>query len=152
MSEVLLRRAETADTAALIALERDASPHPWNEAQLLAELARQPPDGVLLLQAREGPRGFCAYRVAAQELSVMNLAVRQGARRRGYGRVLLAAALRAGARAGASRALLEVRASNTAALALYAGFGFEPLGARREYYREPVEDALVLARALALGA
>jgi ribosomal-protein-alanine N-acetyltransferase len=83
---------------------------------------------------------------------VLNLAVDPGARRRGYGRALLAAALRAGARAGASRALLEVRASNAEALALYAHFGFERIGVRRDYYREPLEDAFVLARALSAGA
>ena len=152
MSGALLRRARLEDAQALVALERGASLHPWNEAQIRAELAREAPDGVLLLQARDGPRGFCAYRLAAGELAVMNLAVLPGERRRGYGRALLAAALRAGARAGAERALLEVRASNAAALALYARFGFERIGARREYYREPVEDAVVLARGLERGA
>jgi ribosomal-protein-alanine N-acetyltransferase len=151
VSGVLLRRAESADAAALGELERGASLHPWSEAQIQSELAREAPDGVLLLEAREGPRGYCAYRVAAGELSVLNLAVRPSERGRGYGRVLLAAALRAGARAGAARALLEVRASNLAALALYARFGFSRLGQRRAYYREPVEDAVVLARGLEHG-
>jgi [ribosomal protein S18]-alanine N-acetyltransferase len=152
VSAVLLRRAEAADAAALVALEQGASLHPWNDAQMRAELAREAPDGVLVLQARDAACGYCAYRVGAGELSVLNLAVDPGARRRGYGSALLAAALRAGARAGASRALLEVRASNAAALALYAHFGFERLGARRDYYREPVEDAFVLARALGAAA
>lgn len=148
MSAVLLRRAEAADAAALVALERAASLHPWNDAQIRAELAREAPDGVLLIRSRGAARGYCAYRVGVGELSVLNLAVDPGARRRGYGSALLAAALRAGARAGASRALLEVRASNAEALALYAHFGFERIGVRRDYYREPVEEALVLARAL----
>jgi [ribosomal protein S18]-alanine N-acetyltransferase len=152
VSAVLLRRAAPADAAALVVLERAASLHPWNDAQIRAELAREAPDGVLVLQASDAPRGYCAYRVGAGELSVLNLAVDPGARRRGYGRALLAAALRAGARAGAARALLEVRASNAAALALYAHFGFERIGARRDYYLEPVEDALVLARALSAAA
>jgi len=39
-----------------------------------------------------------------------------------------------------------VRASNTAARTLYAHFGFVPLGARKDYYSEPREDGLVLAR------
>ena len=57
-------------------------------------------------------------------------------------------ALGRAARAGARRALLEVRAGNREALALYESLGFRRLGVRRGYYREPVEDALVLAREL----
>jgi ribosomal-protein-alanine N-acetyltransferase len=54
--------------------------------------------------------------------------------------------MRAAARKGASRALLEVRAGNREAVALYESLGFRRLGLRREYYREPLEDALVLVR------
>jgi ribosomal-protein-alanine N-acetyltransferase len=54
--------------------------------------------------------------------------------------------MRAAARKGASRALLEVRAGNREAVALYESLGFRRLGSRREYYREPLEDALVLVR------
>jgi ribosomal-protein-alanine N-acetyltransferase len=49
-------------------------------------------------------------------------------------------------REGAVRALLEVRAGNREAVALYESLGFSRLGVRREYYREPNEDALVLVR------
>jgi ribosomal-protein-alanine N-acetyltransferase len=42
--------------------------------------------------------------------------------------------------------MLEVRASNGAARALYARMGFREVSVRRAYYREPAEDALVLWR------
>jgi ribosomal-protein-alanine N-acetyltransferase len=47
-------------------------------------------------------------------------------------------------RAGARVALLELRAGNEGALALYESLGFRRLALRRAYYRQPVEDALVL--------
>ena len=56
------------------------------------------------------------------------------------------------ARAGARRALLELRAGNREALALYESLGFGRLGVRRGYYSEPTEDALVLAREPCAGA
>lgn len=146
---LFLRRAGPADQGALVALEAIASRHPWNEAQIAAELARRAPDAVLALDGRTGVRAWCAIRVAVGELQVLNLAVHPELRRRGFGRFLLDAALRAGARAGASRALLEVRASNAAARELYARFGFVALGLRKDYYSVPQEDALVLARELA---
>jgi len=145
---VFLRGAEPGDLAALVALDAAASVHPWNEAQIAAELARAAPDAVLALDGRRGLRGWCAYRLAVGELTILNLAVHPLDRRRGLGRLLLEAALRAGERGGARRALLEVRASNAAARTLYALFGFAPIGVRRDYYRLPGEDALVLGREL----
>jgi ribosomal-protein-alanine N-acetyltransferase len=41
---------------------------------------------------------------------------------------------------------LEVRESNAPARALYAAHGFQEAGRRKEYYRRPVEDAVVLRR------
>jgi ribosomal-protein-alanine N-acetyltransferase len=144
VSGVALRRAGPDDTAALAALEWESSLHPWSGEQLRGELVRPHPDEVLVLEARAGILAYCATRVVLDELHVMNLAVHPRARRQGLGRALLEAALRRGGRAGARRALLEVRAGNEAARALYAQSGFVVLARRREYYREPLEDALVL--------
>jgi ribosomal-protein-alanine N-acetyltransferase len=92
------------------------------------------------------PAAFCASRLVLDELHVLDLAVHPGWRRRGLARFLLGLALRQAAKAGAQVALLEVRAGNAPALALYAGLGFRPVGRRPGYYREPVEDALLLER------
>ncbi len=146
---VLLRRAGESDAQALAALERAASLHPWSEAQLRDELVRAAPDAVLLLEDARGIRAYCALRVVIDELHVMNLAVEAQARRQGLARVLVSRALVLGARAGARRALLEVRASNHAARSLYAKSGFRPIGERKGYYSDPPDDALVLARDLA---
>jgi ribosomal-protein-alanine N-acetyltransferase len=145
---VWLRRGEPDDAAALAALERSASLHPWTEGQLCEELARPLPDAVLVIQGLSGILAYCAVRLVVGELHVMNLAVDARARRRGLARLLLQKSLERGARAGAVRALLEVRAGNTAAQALYARAGFALLGKRKAYYVDPPEDALVLARAL----
>jgi len=147
---VVLRRARAADLPALAALEAACSSHPWTEAQIAEEMAMEAPGGVLVLEAapgregRSGPCAYCAFRVVLDEVHVMNLAVASDARRRGLGRRLLVFALRSAARAGARVALLELRAGNEAALALYESLGFRQISRRRSYYRQPVEDALVL--------
>jgi ribosomal-protein-alanine N-acetyltransferase len=79
-------------------------------------------------------------------MHVMNVAVFPGCRRQGLARRLLVFAMARAARAGARRALLELRAGNREALKLYESLGFRSLGVRRAYYAEPTEDALVLAR------
>lgn len=147
---VLLRKAVLRDLPALAALEAACFTHPWTEAQIAEEMAVAPPGGVFVLEAvaREGtpggPRAYCAFRLVVGEMHVMNLAVAPGARRRGLGRILLRFALRRAARAGGRAAYLELRAGNAGALALYESLGFRVLSRRRDYYREPVEDAFVL--------
>lgn len=78
----------------------------------------------------------------------MNLAVSLEVRRRGIGRTLLSHALAVGQQEAASRALLEVRASNTGAVALYEQAGFRVTGRRRAYYRQPEEDAVLMEKNL----
>ena len=149
---LLLRRAVPADVPALAALERACFTHPWTAAQIADEMAagvpgRRPGAGGAPRGAVR--RGLCAYgafRLVLDEMHVMNVAVAPPERRRGLARWLLRFALGRAARRGACRALLEVRAGNARRLALYESLGFRRLGVRRDYYREPVEDALVLAR------
>jgi ribosomal-protein-alanine N-acetyltransferase len=150
---VLLRRAAGSDVAALAALEAACFTHPWTESQLREEVEGGHDGAVLVLvgplgsgAGREEIRAYCSYRLARDEMQVMNVAVAPGLRRRGLGRFLLDFAIRRAARAGARTAFLEVRAGNLEARALYESLGFRQLGRRREYYREPVEDALVLRR------
>jgi len=148
---VYLRQANPADLAALAALESACFTHPWTEAQIAEEMAVASPGGVFVL---EGPPGtgaagicaYCAFRVVLDEMHVMNVAVAPRARRRGLARRLVGFAVRRAAKAGARRALLELRVGNREALALYESLGFRLLSRRREYYRQPVEDALVLVR------
>jgi ribosomal-protein-alanine N-acetyltransferase len=148
---VFLRRAGPGDTAEVAGLERAASLHPWSEGQLRDELVRPAPDTVLVLQGRSGILAYCAVRLVVDELHVMNLAVHDRARRHGFAAFLLQKSLERGARAGAVRALLEVRASNAAARTLYSRSGFVLLGERKAYYADPPEDALVLGRELSHG-
>jgi ribosomal-protein-alanine N-acetyltransferase len=91
---------------------------------------------------------YCSFRTVADEMEVLGLAVTPGCRRQGLGRWLLRLALSRGRREGARRAFLEVRPSNGPAIALYDGMGFRGAGRRRGYYKDPVEDALVLSRSL----
>jgi ribosomal-protein-alanine N-acetyltransferase len=134
---------------ALEALERACFTHPWTAAQLEDEVAGATPGLVLVLEGTPGGGGLCAYcafRLVLDEMHVMNVAVAPTARRRGLARWLLRFAMTRARREGAVRALLEVRAGNRQAVALYESLGFRRLGVRRGYYRDPVEDAIVLVR------
>jgi tRNA threonylcarbamoyladenosine biosynthesis protein TsaB len=78
-----------------------------------------------------------------------SMAVRVDARRQGTGAALLRAVGAWAAEKGARRLGLEVRAGNTAAIRLYERLGLTAEGRRRGYYADPVEDAVLLGRAIA---
>lgn len=142
-------RTTAHDLIEIVEIEEASGLSRWGWDSYNAELSR--PESIMLVARRRQPDsagkwlyGFVAARVNLDELHVNNIGVRDEARRRGLGGALLQAALGAGRKLGAESALLEVRAGNLAAQALYRSQGFETVGRRRNYYREPPEDALVM--------
>lgn len=132
---------------AVLEIEEASFTNPWTRDMYLAELKA---DGVSFIYlARDKfrrPAGFCAFWRVMDELHINNLAVLPEFRRQGVASVLLTYVLREGVELGARSATLEVRRSNEPARRLYERFGFSVAGVRREYYTNPVEDALVLWR------
>lgn len=90
---------------------------------------------------------ICLWEVA-DELHVTNIAVHPDHRRRGIARALLTRVLDDARRRPVRLVILEVRPSNTEALALYESFGFRVVGRRRGYYYDTGEDALVMEMGL----
>lgn len=141
------------DLLEVVEIEETTGLSQWGWEAYRAELARR--ESVMLVVRRDVPddsgRNVVAYiasRVSADELHINNIGVRETARRKGLGAALLGAALEEGARRGATLAVLEVRAGNAAAQALYMRFGFKVVGERKDYYRSPVENALVMTMPL----
>ncbi len=130
----------------LVDLLESAFVKPWTREMLERELLQ--PDVSRILVMRMGSRliAFCACWLVGDELHINNLAVSHDARRRGAATRLLEVTLREAVRLGITRATLEVRRSNEAARRLYERLGFSVTGVRRQYYRTPVEDALILWR------
>ncbi len=89
--------------------------------------------------------GFIVARRIADDLEILNFAVRPTARRQGIGATLLGETLRWASTFSAGQAFLEVRASNLAALRFYEQHKFQVTGRRPSYYTAPIEDALVLS-------
>ena len=83
-----------------------------------------------------------ARQVADDEFELLNMAVAPENRRQGHGRALLSEVLKR----HKGIWFLEVRASNSPALALYEALGFHRSGRRRDYYRSPVEDAIEMTK------
>ena len=138
-----IRSGVPADAPALAAIERRSFGDPWSEASFREALRAGWSFG-LVAEAGEAIIGYLIAREAAGTGEILNLAVDPPRRREGIAHTLLDAGLAALRRRHVEEVYLEVRVSNEPAQALYRGAGFQPVGRRRAYYRNPVEDALVL--------
>lgn len=148
---VSIGRMTEHDLLEVVEIEESSGLSRWGWAAYYAEL--QGINRHLMLVARvagehKGGRsklaGYIVARMGADELHINNVAVREPYRRLGIGRALLDRILAEGKRSEVPRAFLELRAGNTAALALYEDCGFRITARRSKYYSEPVEDALVM--------
>ena len=90
--------------------------------------------------------GYAGLLVPGPEADVQTIAVAPSAQGRGVGTRLLRALTARAARSGARSLLLEVRADNAAAIALYEREGFERISVRRRYYQPDDVDAWIMRR------
>jgi ribosomal-protein-alanine N-acetyltransferase len=142
---VAIRPLSYSDLPQVIAIERRAFSSPWSLSMFVLELSR--PSGLHLAAVRE--RTLVGYLISArydEAYHVMTIAVDPDNRRAGIASTLLEALIdRAGEDANYT---LEVRVSNSGAIALYEGHGFREVGTRPRYYADNGEDAIIMWRAL----
>ncbi len=138
-----IRPGSLADVAALAELERACFSDPWT-ASGIRETIQYETARTFVAQNSDRILGYIMARISGEEGEILDLAVRPEERRRGIGRRLLTALREALRSDGVREMYLEVRESNRPAIELYRAHGFRPVGMRPRYYRDPLEDALVL--------
>ena len=142
---VSLRPMREDDLDTVMAIERRAYPFPWTRGILRDCLRAGYPAWVM----EEGAEaiGYAVLSIAAAEAHILNLCTAPEMQGRGHGRYLLRALLELARGRGVQRVFLEVRPSNTHAVALYHGEGFNEIGRRPRYYpaAQGREDAIVMA-------
>ncbi len=136
-----------ADLDGILEVEAESFTNPWTREMYAWELQNRSVCHILVVRTAECPvAGFCAFWLVFDEIHINNLAMRPHFRAQGIGTGLLHHVLAEAKELGARRATLEVRASNEGARRLYERLGFYVAATRRNYYSNPVEDALILWR------
>jgi ribosomal-protein-alanine N-acetyltransferase len=139
-----IRAAQLADVPELSQLEPRCFSDPWSAAGFREMLSSPYILGLIAELKSKRIAGYLISRVLDDEGEILNIAVAPENRRQGMGAALLQAALETLKDRGVESVFLEVRVSNEPAIDLYLAKGFRPIGRRQEYYRRPVEDAMVL--------
>ncbi|MBI3047418.1 MAG: ribosomal protein S18-alanine N-acetyltransferase [Acidobacteria bacterium] len=141
------RLSDEADLEGVLEVEAESFTNPWTRAMYSWELQNRSVCHIFVVRTEEcRVAGFCAFWLVFDEVHINNVAMRPRFRAQGIGTALLRHVLAEARQLGARRATLEVRASNERARRLYERLGFYVAGVRRNYYTDPVEDALILWR------
>ncbi len=113
---------------------------PWTMEQIASSMASQDEDYYLAYEGQELV-GFLVVQTVLDEMEILQIAVRADFQRLGIASQLMAAVMD-----WDGDIFLEVRESNSAAQALYTRQHFTKIGKRKDYYRNPVEDAVIMKR------
>ena len=133
--------------SAVAELEKLCFSAPWSERSIASELTNE--YSLWLVEERDGVAvAYVGSQSCPPEADVMNVAVAPAFRRQGIGEGLMVALMDALRDKGMESLTLEVRASNSPAIALYDRLGFTEVGRRPNYYTDPREDALIMRKEL----
>lgn len=140
---MIIRKMTAADIQFAAEIERLCFVHPWSEQSIKEEMAKE--NSVFLMAfEEEKPIGYVGLCTVLDEGYMGNLGVVEEYRRKGIGRALMNELTARCKAMDSAFVTLEVRASNTPAVKLYESLGFLEAGRRKNYYKEPLEDAILM--------
>lgn len=148
MEDVKIRRMEGRDLARVMVIEQQSYSMPWTESTFRGLLRRTDADLYVAETRGAAVAGYAVSWAVLEQGELGNVAVAPEFRRRGVAHRLLDAVVDRARERGVRELFLEVRVSNNHARELYQTYGFREVGRRRNYYMEPVEDALVMRKDL----
>jgi ribosomal-protein-alanine N-acetyltransferase len=145
---VALRDMSAGDIDTVLRIEQEVHAHPWTRGNFSDALVSAYICKVAELDGE--PLGYAVLMQGVDDAELLDIGIAREHQRRGLGRVVLEAMLALARELGKLRVVLEVRASNAAAIGLYRDAGFAGIGLRRGYYpaENGREDAILMERKL----
>lgn len=140
-----IRRARPDDATAIAEMEANIFADPWSKKDIFSYICS---DTGMCFTALDGgePVAYIIGRKIPPEGEIYRIAVREDKRRRGIGYRLLSYALKTECGSGVETVFLEVRSRNIAARALYTAYGFKEISIRKNYYQNPLDDAVIMIK------
>ena len=144
---MIIENMRAAHVAPIAQLEKLCFSDPWSESSIETELSCRLSCWLVAMEG-EILIGYVGSQTVMDESDMMNIAVHPDYRRRGIAEALIAALEEQLRQRGSKALTLEVRDSNIPAITLYEKLGFTQVGLRKNYYRNPKEDARILRKEL----
>ena len=145
MFSVKIKPMQKTDLDDVISIEAKAyGEHHWSKDSFMSELSNDLAKYFSVFNTDGQLIGYCGCWQILEEAHITNIAVSPDYRRKHIGEALLTTIIDECYRNMAKYITLEVRVSNTPAISLYETYGFKSLGARKGYYQDNNEDALIM--------
>ncbi len=141
---LVIRRMSMGDLEQVVAIDQVSFSLPWPPHTFQYELTDNPASRCWVAELDGRIAAMLVGWLILDELHIATIATHPDFRRRGIGEKILLHALRAAQAEGVVRSFLEVRAGNQVAQKMYREFGFEEDGRRKEYYKDNLEDAILM--------
>lgn len=147
MQPISIRDMTLSDIPEVVAIEAASFTTPWSETSLRSEIGSF--GSIARVAVPEGHVvGYMIAKKVLDEAQLLDLAVMQACRRQGIAGLLMEDLIQTLRNSGTAKLYLEVRASNVAAIYLYESLDFITTGVRKNYYNNPLEDAILMALVL----
>lgn len=146
MEPIIVRKMKLTDINSVVDIERSSFSTPWPKSTFIAEIKMNKLARYYVVEVGGRVVGYGGLWLIMDEAHITNIAVHPEYRGKGMGKKLVEGLIEETSKIDIHRITLEVRRSNTAALALYKKFGFMPCGVRPEYYQDNGEDAIIMWR------
>lgn len=149
-SDLWIAQVTANDVPEIVRLARLLKLEPWTENDLSAELDRDNSTFLGIYKKRDGLIGFLNARTIPGEndnsvdFELLNIGIEPENQKQGCGRLLIDALIATGQSIGLANVFLEVRSANISAIEFYRKYGFEVVGTRKDFYRNPEDDAYVM--------
>jgi len=146
---VKIRLASEEDISQIIEIEQEANMPPWTHGALLSELYNDESFFIVAVKDTTEPSpcvGFALMRQVGDDGELLMIAVDNTKRRKGISDLLMNAVLDEAKCNAFPSVILEVRSGNTAAIRLYEKHGFKIIRTRKDYYTNPIEDAVIMVK------
>ena len=140
-----IRNMESRDVSKIAKLEEICFNDPWSENSIASELDNKLSHWLVAVED-DNVVGYVGSQTVLGETDMMNIATHPDYRKQGIATRLILGLVDAQEKRGSHSLMLEVRASNETAISLYRKLGFSEVGRRKNYYRNPKEDALILRK------
>ena len=142
---MILEKMNASHVAEIAQLEKICFSDPWSEKSVASELENKLSCWLVAVE-EDAVAGYIGSQTVCGETDMMNVAVHPDHRRKGIAEALILSLIEELKTMDSRCLTLEVRASNVPAIALYEKLGFSEIGRRKNYYRNPREDALILRK------
>ena len=142
MADINITHHASDDLTAIAEIESVSINPPWSY-KAICDFAEYDTNKILVAKIEDTVVGYITYSIIIDEIQIANVATHPDFRKQGIGSKMLSALYDIAVQNKMYVITLEVRQSNTPAIMLYEKSGYEQVGKRKNYYKNPTEDALL---------